>query len=97
MTAGQDSKASFPFPVDDDPDLGLNPGLVIRFPQLLVEETGGDCLCSFKVAIGAVVDFEGLQDPPYNGHPFSPEPAAAPFKDREAIEAKRHRIRAYLV
>jgi len=96
VASSQGGKTSFLFPVDDDPDLGLNSSLIIGFPQLLVEKTGSDPSCGIQITIRAVVKLHDFQNPPHNLDPFGPQSSKTPFKGGEAIEAKRHRVRASL-
>ncbi len=97
VASGQGSIAFFPFPVDDDANSGLNASLIIRFSQLLVEKTGCYFSGCLKITIRAVINLQGFQNSAHNGNPLGTELRAAPFKSSKAIEAKRHRIRSFLV
>lgn len=64
VVAGQDRDTLVTFASDDDTQAPINPGLVVRLPELLVEKARGALLRRDEVATTGVVRLDRLKDQP---------------------------------
>ena len=89
VVAGEHSDALVVFASDDDAQVAVNPGLMVGFPQLLVEKPWGKMAHRSQIAAAGVVRLERFENPSDSALLLWSEPLEAALKGRPEIETER--------
>ena len=91
VVAGEHRDAHLAFASDDDAEMAINSGLVVRLPELLVEKPRGKMARRSQIAATGVVRLERFENPSDSALLLWSEPLEAALKGRPKIETERQR------